>query len=205
MRTPTTSAADSPRLIHADRLLLLDRIDGLSETRLREPYRVADGPLGHFCDSLHDLMAHILMWDEITLAVLREAAAGRVHWSVDPRWETPEAGSALNVGGVDAGRHLPSDLLAHRLHSVVDALIREVEGYDERSWNDPATGGGFDGGIGALAEYVSTPPGDAPYAHVARHLRPAPADEPAAEPTGERTGEPAGERTGEQVAGRVRS
>jgi hypothetical protein len=34
--------------------------------------------LGDFCESLHDLVAHVLMWDEINLAVLAEAAAGRV-------------------------------------------------------------------------------------------------------------------------------
>jgi alpha/beta hydrolase fold len=30
---------------------------------------VTAGPLGDFCDSLHDLVAHVLMWDEINLAV----------------------------------------------------------------------------------------------------------------------------------------
>ena len=40
------------------------RIDGLTEAELRAPYRVEAGILGHFCDSLHDLTAHILMWVE---------------------------------------------------------------------------------------------------------------------------------------------
>jgi len=167
---PTTSAADAARLIRADHQLLLDHLDRVTDHRAS--YRVADGPLGHFCDSLHDLVAHILMWDEITLAVLRETAAGRTHWSLDPRWETAGAGSGLNAGGVDAGRHLPTSLLLHRLRSVADALVAEVEQYDERAWIDPATGAGFDGGIGALAEYVATPPDGSPYAHVARHLEP---------------------------------
>lgn len=157
-------------MIEADRRLLLDLVEQLPEEQLREPYRVAAGPLGHFCDTLHDLVAHITMWDEITLAVLREAAAGRYHWSLDPRWETPDAGSALNVGGVAAGRHLPSDLLLHRFRAGVEALVAEVARYDEEAWLDPATGGGFDGGIGALAEYAASPPDGTSYAHVARHL-----------------------------------
>jgi hypothetical protein len=148
-------------LVRADHRLLLDRIDGLTEAELRAPYTVVSGPLGHFCDSLHDLTAHILMWDEITLAVLRDAAAGRLHWSLAPRWETADAGSALNVGGVEAGRHIPSGLLLHRFHSVADALVAEIEQYDETSWRDPSTGGGYDGSIGAL------------FGHAARHLNPA--------------------------------
>lgn len=168
-RTPTTSAADAVRLIRADRQLLFDALGKVSDPRA--PYVVADGPLGHFCQSLHDLVAHILMWDEITLAVLREAAAGRTHWSLAPQWETVEAGRGLNAGGVDAGRHLPSALLIERLHSVVDALTAEMERYDEQAWTDPSTGGGFDGSIGALAEYAATPPDGSPYGHVSRHLR----------------------------------
>ena len=160
-------------MIRDDQRLLLDRIEGLAEAELRAPYRVTAGPLGHFCDSLHDLIAHILMWDEITLAVLRDAKAGRRHWSLDPRWETAEIGSALNVGGVEAGRHIPSDLLLHRFDSVGAALLAEIEQYDETSWADPSTGGGFDGSIGALAEYASTPPGGTLFGHAARHLAPA--------------------------------
>jgi hypothetical protein len=163
MRKPTTSPAEATRLLQADHQLLLDRIDRLSEAELRAPYRVVSGPLGHFCDSLHDLTAHLLMWDEITLDVLRDAAAGRSHWSLDPRWETAEAGSALNIGGVEAGRHIPSGLLLHRFHSVADALVAEIQQYDETSWN----------GIGALAEYAATPPDGALFGHAARHLIPA--------------------------------
>lgn len=39
--------------------------------------RLASGSLGDFCESLRDLVAHVLMWDEINLAVVTEAAAGR--------------------------------------------------------------------------------------------------------------------------------
>ena len=174
MRTPTTTPAEAAELLRVDQELLLTRIDGRTEAELRAPYRVAAGPLGHFCDSLHDLIAHILMWDEITLSVLRDAKAGRLHWSLDPRWETAEIGSALNIGGVEAGRHLPSELLRHRFDSVGVALIAEIEQYDEKSWAVPSTGGGVDGGVGALAEYASTPPNGIVVGHAARHLQPAP-------------------------------
>ncbi len=171
MPTPTTTPAEAGRLIRADHRLLLDHLDRVTDPSA--PYRVTAGPLGDFCDSLHDLVAHLLMWDEITLAVLREAAAGRTHWSLDPRWETADAGRALNLGGVEAGRHLSTAMLLHRLGSVTDALVAEVEQYDEQAWADPATGGGFDGGIGALAEYAATPPDGSVFAHAARHLLPA--------------------------------
>ncbi|GAA1115825.1 hypothetical protein GCM10009630_11740 [Kribbella jejuensis] len=159
-------------MIRRDQELLLSRLEGKTEEELRTPYDVHDGPLGHFCDSLHDLVAHVLMWDEITLAVLRDARAGRLHWSLDPRWETAEIGSALNHGGVEAGRRIPSELVLHRFHNVGAALIAEILEYDEAAWADPSTGGGFDGGIGALAEYVSTTPDGVLYAHAARHLQP---------------------------------
>ena len=159
-------------MIRRDQELLLSRVEGRTEDELRTPYDVNDGPLGHFCDSLHDLVAHVLMWDEITLAVLRDARAGRLHWSLDPRWETPEIGSALNHGGVEAGRRIPSELLLHRFQNVGAALVAEILEYDENAWADPSTGGGFDGGIGALAEYVSTTPDGVLFAHAARHLQP---------------------------------
>ena len=41
----------------------------------------------------------------INLAVVTEAAAGRVRWSLDPRWDTPQAGPMLNRGGIEADRH----------------------------------------------------------------------------------------------------
>ncbi|MFC9690539.1 hypothetical protein ACFTSF_18465 [Kribbella sp. NPDC056951] len=171
MRIAKTSPAEAAQLLRDDQGLLLAAIDGLTEDELRAPYQVSDGPLGHFCDSLHDLVGHVLMWDEITLAVLRDARNGRMHWSLDPRWETPSAGSALNVGGVEAGRHIPSELTLHRYRSVGAALLAEIEQYDDAAWADPATGGGYDGGIGALAEYVSTPPGHEIFGHAARHLK----------------------------------
>ncbi|HWD81705.1 MAG TPA: hypothetical protein VG497_22575 [Kribbella sp.] len=172
MRTPTTSPAQAAGMIRRDQELLLSRVEGRTEEELRTPYDVNDGPLGHFCDSLHDLVAHVLMWDEITLAVLRDARAGRLHWSLDPRWETAAIGSALNHGGVEAGRRIPSELVLHRFHNVGDALVAEILQYDDSTWTDPATGGGFDGGIGALAEYVSTTPDGFLFAHAAQHLQP---------------------------------
>lgn len=171
MRIAKTSPTEAAQLLREDQGLLLAAVDGLTEDELRAPYRVSAGPLGHFCDSLHDLLGHVLMWDEITLAVLRDARSGRLHWSLDPRWETPEIGSALNVGGVEAGRHIPSALTLHRYRNVGAALLAEIEQYDDAAWADPETGGGYDGGIGALTEYVSTPPGHEVFGHAARHLQ----------------------------------
>lgn len=168
MRRPTTSSSEAAELLLADHELLFGEIEGLDDERLHDEYRLDDGPLGHFCDSLHDLMAHILMWDEVTLAALREAAAGRRHWSLDPRWETAAAGRSLNLGSVQAGRHIPAELLEHRLRNVLDALLAEIRGYDERAWSDGITCYGYS--IGALAEYAATPPDASPYVHVVRHL-----------------------------------
>ena len=106
------------RRLRADHDLLISEAEDLAEAQLAARYQLAGGPLGDFCESLHDLVAHVLMWDEINLAVLTEAAAGRGHWSLDPRWETPGAGRMLNRGGVEAGRLLPASLLLHRLRAV---------------------------------------------------------------------------------------
>src|SRR5437016_4622524 len=100
--------------LRADHDLLLAQVTGLTGAQLTAGYRLASGPLGDSCESLHDLTAHVLMWDEINLAVLTEAAAGRAHWSLDPRWETPETGRMLNLGGIEAGRRVPADMLLHR-------------------------------------------------------------------------------------------
>jgi hypothetical protein len=139
----------------------------LSPTELAAPYRPVAGPLGDFCDSLHDLVAHVLMWDEINLAVLAEAAAGRRHWSLDPAWETREMGQALNRGGVDAGRHLPGGLLLDRLRTVRDAILAELARYGEPDW---AAVAGDGESRGALAQRVWTVPGHDPYWHAAIHL-----------------------------------
>src|SRR5215468_1837315 len=122
--------------LRADHGVLLARVKGLTEAQLAERYRLASGPLGDFCESLHDLIAHILMWDEISLTVMTEAAAGRAHWSLDPRWETPEVGRMLNRGGVEAGRHLPASLLLHRLEVVHDALLAEFARYRGQAWTE---------------------------------------------------------------------
>src|SRR5258708_28342684 len=93
----------------------------LTEDQLAASFRVASGPLGDFCDSLHDLLAHVLMWDEINLAVLTEATAGRAHWSLDPRGETPEAGRVLERRGGGAAPHPPAPLPLHRFQTRPDS------------------------------------------------------------------------------------
>src|SRR5262245_28416476 len=108
---PVAEALDR---ITVDRDLLLEVVRPRTEADLIAPYLVDGRALGDFCDSLRDLVAHVLMWDEINLTVLAEARAGRRHWSLDTRWEQPEVGALLNRSGVAAGLLLPVDLLVHR-------------------------------------------------------------------------------------------
>jgi hypothetical protein len=154
-----------------DRRLLMEHMGARTEDDLIAPCRVRGGPLGDFCESLRDLVAHVLMWDEINLAVLTEARHGRAHWSLDPRWEDPETGELLNISGISAGRRLPVELLVHRFTAVRDALLDEFSRYDDEQWRAPIAGtrSGAES-IGALAQYVMTVPGNAPYWHAAIHL-----------------------------------
>lgn len=161
------TVADATARIAADHETLLSRVADLSPAALAAPYRPTAGPLGDFCESLHDLVAHVLMWDEINLAVMAESAAGRRHWSLDPDWETRDAGLALNRGGVEAGRHLPGPLLLRRLRTVRDAILSELARYGEPDW---AAAAGDGESPGALAQRVWTVPGQDPYWHAAIHL-----------------------------------
>jgi hypothetical protein len=151
--------AEAVHRLRTDHEILLDHVEG------RPDLAITAGPLGDFCESLHDLVAHVLMWDEINLAVLAEARAGRSHWSLDARWETPDIGRRLNKGGVLAGRELPADLLLHRLVTVRDAFLTELDEYDEETWQS---------GTGALAQRVCTVPGQPSYWHAALHLNAVP-------------------------------
>jgi hypothetical protein len=151
-----------------DRDLLMSAVE---ENDLVAPYTVRGGPLGDSCESLRDLVAHVLMWDEINLAVLAEAHRGRSHWSLDPGWETPEAGRSLNLAGVLAGREVPVELLLHRFTAVRDALVAELSGYADDQWAEPLPIEHPEAAsVGALAQYVMTVPGNAPYWHAAIHL-----------------------------------
>jgi len=80
----------------------------LTNVRAQPDISITAGPLGDFCESLHDLVA----------GVLAQARSGRTHWSLDERCETAEIGRRLNRGGVLAGREVPSDLLLHRYGAV---------------------------------------------------------------------------------------
>jgi len=162
--TLTLPMSEAARRIKTDHELLLERLEGRSPEELAAEYRLESGPLGDFCESLHDLLAHVLMWDEIGLAVLTEARAGREHWSMDARWETPEVGRMLNRAGVMAGRELPASLLLHRLLSTRDALLTEVQSYPESQWD------AAESGVGSLAQYAMTVPGQPAYVHAALHL-----------------------------------
>ncbi|HKE51370.1 MAG TPA: hypothetical protein VKE25_07660 [Actinomycetes bacterium] len=169
---PVLTVDEAIRRIETDRGLLMQEVDLHSAEALVAPYRMASGPLGDFCESLRDLVGHVLMWDEINLAVLTEAGLGRAHWSLDPYWETPEAGRQLNRFGVIAAGQLPVDLLLHRFAVVRDALLAELRGQTGQRWDtdirldlDPPRS------VGALTQYVMTVPGTAPYWHAAIHLR----------------------------------
>jgi hypothetical protein len=159
----TLPAAEVARRIRTDHEILLRRMDGRSPEELAAEFTLESGPLGDFCESLHDLLAHVLMWDEIGLAVLTEHRAGREHWSLDPRWETVDAGRMLNHAGVLAGRELPASLLMHRLINVRDALLTEIQRYSEAEWQAAEA-------VGELAQHAMTVPGKPPYVHAALHL-----------------------------------
>ena len=176
-------ADEARRRLRADHDVLLAEVDELTGEQLAAPYQLASGPLGDFCESLHDLVAHVLMWDEINLAVLTEAATGRVHWSLDPRWETPEAGQLLNRGGVQAGRQLPASLLLHRLRAALDAVLGELGRYEGPAWTGAGQMPPLARGIGGLAQKVWTVPGQPPFWHAAIHLSQLPpASRPARRP-----------------------
>lgn len=164
------AAEEASKRLRADHDVLLAEVDSLTEHRLAAPYQLASGPLGDFCESLHDLVAHVLMWDEINLAVLTEAAGGRAHWSLDPRWETPEAGRLLNRGGVQASRQFPATLLLHRLRTVQDAVLGELSRCAGQAWTGAGQIPALDRGIGGLAQRVWTVPGQPAFWHAAIHL-----------------------------------
>ncbi len=159
----TLSAAEVARRIRLDHEILLRRLDGRSPEELATEFTLESGPLGDFCESLLDLLAHVVMWDEVGLAVLTEHRAGREHWSLDPRWETADVGRMLNRAGVLAGREIPASLLKHRLVSVRDALLTEIQRYSEAEWQAPEA-------IGEVAQHAMTVPGQPPYVHAALHL-----------------------------------
>jgi len=177
-------AEEAINRLRADHGVLLAEVSSLTEDQLAAPYRLASGPLGDFCDSLHDLVAHVLMWDEISLAVLTEAAAGRVHWSLDPRWETPEAGRLLNRGGVQAGRQLPASLLLHRLRAVQDAVLTELGRYEGQAWTSAGQMPALARGVGGLAQKIWTVPGQPAFWHAAIHLSQLPPASRRARPEG---------------------
>jgi hypothetical protein len=156
--------------LRADHDVLLVEVSDLTAEQLAAARQPASGLLGDFCESLHDLVAHVLMWDEINLAVLTEAAAGREHWSLEPRWETPEAGRLLNRSGVQAGRQLPASLLVHRLRTVQEAVLGELARHEGRAWTGAGQIPVLARGIGGLAQRVWTVPGQPAFWHAAIHL-----------------------------------
>jgi len=161
--TPTVSQERAIARLRADHRSLLGALE--SNSAWTERYEVASGPLGDFCETLHDLAAHVLMWNEINIAVFDEALLGRSHWSLDPRWETPEAGNVLNHAGVAAGRHLPGELLTHRLGAAHDALMAIL---DSEAWHGHVLESTT---VAGLAHRVMTVPGQPAFFHAAVHLK----------------------------------
>jgi hypothetical protein len=180
-RTPghTLAVHEATRRVAADRDLLRGLVLARPPELVRASYSVAGGPLGDFCESLGDLVGHVLMWDEINLAVLTEARLSRSHWSLSPEWETTAAGERLNRSGVAAARELSVNLLMHRFDSIQRALLDEMGRYTDQAWLARAPvrlAGTTVGTIGDLAQYVMTVPGVEPYWHAAHHLRQMPTE-----------------------------
>lgn len=164
------SVAATTLRIAEDRNLLLHKVDGRSEEELVTPYLVHGGPLGDFCDSLRDLVAHVSMWDEICLAALTEARRGRSHWVLRDAWTAPGVGQRINRAGVAAGRELPVDALVQRMEVVRDALLAEIGCYDEEEWLETMPSDENGRSMGALSQYAMTVPSHEPYWHAAIHL-----------------------------------
>jgi hypothetical protein len=182
------TAQEAVQRLDEDAAVLEHALDERPADRITAPYTVQAGPLGDFCESLHDLVAHVLMWDEISLAVFTEERMGRAHWSLLDEWEHPAQGAALNRAGVLAGRELPSGLLVERFRHVHLALVEEV-GETAVGWDEPSHVRPDLPTRGALARHVMTIPGQPAFWHAALHLRSLPSHEATLEgaPTEERS------------------
>lgn len=134
---PVLTVGETIRRTKTGHGLLVGKVETASPEELVQPYLIDGEPMGDFCDSLKDLVAHVLMWDEINLGVLAEARRGRSHWILDSRWEQPDTGLMLSRFGVAASRKLPIELLSHRHASVHEALTDELAQYDEETWLAP--------------------------------------------------------------------
>lgn len=156
------------RRFRADHDTLLRVVEGRTDFELAAAYRICGERAGTYCDSLHDLIAHVLMWDEMALGVLMDASRGRTHWLLDPEYDSPAVRTQLDWSGVAAGRHLPAWLLLHRLVTTRDALTRELAAVGERVWAGPA---------GSVVEAALTADGAPAFWHAAHHLKQLPYDE----------------------------
>ena len=52
---------EASRRLRADHDVLFAEVNGLADEQLAATYRLTSGPLGDFCESRHDLVAHVLM------------------------------------------------------------------------------------------------------------------------------------------------
>lgn len=160
--------------LELDRDRLLSTVDARHAGS--EP-QIMHNPLRGAAMSVLDLVGHVAMWDEIVLAVLSEARRGRAHWYATAPWETVEAGRALNIGGVQAWRLLPEDLVLDRFRRTRDALMSAIAEVPAAEWHaelpfrhtgwEPQT-------LAGLSHRVNTPEADPDrkltYLHASVHL-----------------------------------
>lgn len=171
MTTPTTYSQDAAvTALTNDRDTVMAALTESPPNR-QTPYPVVYNPLGDDPMTLLDIVAHVIMWDEINLAVLTEARAGRAHWSLRTPWENPQAASALNAGGIVAGRLLTADLVIDRFLSVRAATIATIEQTPPEQWSAPLPFScpGDDRSLAGLCGYVNTPESDHTGAYTYRH------------------------------------
>ena len=91
----------------------------------------------------------------INLAVVTEAAAGRVRWSLDPRWDTPRAGPMLNRGGIEADRHRRPACYCTTVGIRDDLLAQFARSYGQ-AWTQTGDRQKQVHGMGGLAQEVGS-------------------------------------------------
>ncbi|HEV2779261.1 MAG TPA: hypothetical protein VGX25_07650 [Actinophytocola sp.] len=163
------SLSEARRRLHEDDDVLREAIAGRTPEELTEPHTVAGRPIGDFCDSLRDLVAHHTMWREIDLAVLVDALGGRRHWSTTARWSTRAAGARLNRAGVVGARILLVDEVLDRFDAATASLLGTLDRLDRRRWTEPV----FPDDDVTLGRWIQTHfsvPGQPPFRHATFHL-----------------------------------
>jgi hypothetical protein len=161
--------SEARRRLHKDDNVLRETIAGRTAEELTEPHVVEGRPIGDFCDSLRDLVAHHTMWREIDLAVLVDALGGRRHWSTTALWSARAAGQRLNQAGVVGGRILLVNEVLDRFEASTASLLDALDRLDDRRWAEPV----FPDDDIPLGQWIQTHfsvPGQTPFRHATLHL-----------------------------------